>query len=70
MMQGAPAEAIAHFTKALQMNPRLATAHLNMGLALMATGDRARARASFEAALRADPNLEAARRASQALGDR
>jgi tetratricopeptide (TPR) repeat protein len=48
-------EAIAHYSRSLQLNPASASTHYNIGIALAARGRRNDAIAHFEQALRLDP---------------
>ena len=43
-----PAGAKVYFEKAVQLDPDLVEAHMNLGLIYEMSGDRARARSSFE----------------------
>jgi tetratricopeptide (TPR) repeat protein len=53
--------AFAAYRDAIRINPELALAHYNLGLALMDNGDNAGAKASFETYLCLDPdNAQAA----------
>ena len=50
-------KAIIYFRKEIELAPKNATAHYNLGIALSQIGDAAGANASFEAAKALDPNL-------------
>jgi tetratricopeptide (TPR) repeat protein len=54
--QGKVHEAIAHYEKAVRLNPDLAEAHFNLGFALAQTGQIEEAIAEYEQALRSKPN--------------
>jgi tetratricopeptide (TPR) repeat protein len=56
-------EAIAHYEQALRINPDLAEAHNNWGLALEKLGRTPEAIAHYEQALRIKPDFTAARNA-------
>ncbi len=53
--EGKTADAITQYQRALQMEPRMADAHNNLGLALAAQGEYARAIAHFENAIALHP---------------
>ena len=46
-----------YFRKEIELAPKNATAHYNLGIALSQAGDTAGANASFETAKALDPNL-------------
>jgi tetratricopeptide (TPR) repeat protein len=56
LQKGNVDEAIAHFQKALQINPRYADAHNNFGNALSQKGNMDEAIAHYQQALQIDPN--------------
>ncbi len=58
--QGRPAEAIGLFQRAVQLNPRAAASHHDLGLALMGAGRLEHAAEAFSGALRLDPRLATA----------
>jgi tetratricopeptide (TPR) repeat protein len=60
--QGRIAEAISHYTAALQLRPRYVMAHYNLGVLLARQGQLAEARQHFAEVLRLDPNHAGARR--------
>ncbi len=53
--QGDFAKAVAEFRKVVEIAPRVAMSHANLGAALFHDGDRAAAMAAFERALELDP---------------
>jgi tetratricopeptide (TPR) repeat protein len=55
------AEAVACYTRALQLNPAHVLAHNNLGLIYYHQGKREDARRQYETALRLDPNCEPAK---------
>jgi len=57
-----------HTQTALQLQPELAMAYNNRGVAWRDKGDTVRALADFEAAVRSDPTLDIAIRHRQQLG--
>jgi tetratricopeptide (TPR) repeat protein len=66
--RGAPAEAIAHYRRALAAWPGFVEAHNNLGLALARSGDAAGAVQSFREALRHKPDdLDATHHLARAL---
>jgi protein O-mannosyl-transferase len=54
---GQTQKAIEYFRKEIELAPKNATAHYNLGIALRQSGDLTGAAASFEAAKAIDPNL-------------
>lgn len=54
---GETQKAIEYFKKEIELAPKNATAHFNLGIALRQAGDEVGAAASFEAAKALDPNL-------------
>lgn len=62
------AEAEASLRAALRLDERLPEAWFNLGVLHLEIGDRSAARQSFAAALRCDPELEAAREHLRSLG--
>jgi Flp pilus assembly protein TadD len=63
-------EAIAHFRRVLEINPQNADAHLNLGVALRLSGQRAAALDSVTEALRLRPDSEGARKELSLLKQR
>lgn len=59
--------AIADYDAALKVDPKLADAHHNRGVAWHAKGDRRRALADFDAALRLRPDFHDARASRRTL---
>jgi tetratricopeptide (TPR) repeat protein len=59
--QGQPHEAMAHFQKALEIEPSYADARLNLGVALAITGDLEEAAAQIRASLKTNPGNAVAR---------
>jgi Flp pilus assembly protein TadD len=55
--KGETVKAIEYFRKEIELVPKNATAHYNLGIALKQSGDDAGAAASFETARSLDPNL-------------
>jgi tetratricopeptide (TPR) repeat protein len=55
-------EAIAHYRKAIALDPKHAQAHLHLGNAMRRKGDLDGAIACFRRALQLRPNLAAARK--------
>jgi len=53
---------ISHFRRVLEINPQNADAHLNLGIALRLSGQRARALDSVSGGLRLRPDSEGARK--------
>ena len=64
---GRPADAEREFQRAVQIWPDLMQARVNLGIALYQEGKFASAEASFEEALRRDPNNATALKFMQAL---
>ena len=60
--------AIADFTKAIELNPKLALAYSNLGWTYEAIGDEREAIAHYWKALEFEPSLEAARDNLKLLG--
>jgi tetratricopeptide (TPR) repeat protein len=60
--------AIADFTKAIELNPKLALAYSNLGWTYEAIGDEQEAIAHYRKALDFEPSLEAARDNLKLLG--
>ena len=60
--------AIADFTKAIELNPKLALAYSNLGWTYEAIGDEREAIAHYRKALEFEPSLEAARDNLKLLG--
>ena len=54
---GQPEEAIAHFTRALQLRPDNAEMHNTLGVILNSVGQHEEAIASYRAALKVNPDL-------------
>ena len=67
LKKGAPQEAIENFKEAVERDPKRATFHYHLGLALAQQGDRAAAREEFEAALRLNPPAAEAERIQKAI---
>ena len=65
--QGRSREALPHYQRALKLNPRSSTAHLNLGLALEQLGQQAEARKQYEAVLKSAPNHHEAQLRLRAL---
>ena len=59
--------AIAHYRQALQINPELALAHNNLGMALRSKGQSVEAVEHFRHVLRIEPDNQQARRNLQEL---
>ncbi|MGH9581998.1 MAG: tetratricopeptide repeat protein, partial [Bryobacteraceae bacterium] len=55
------ADALAHFQKAARLNPKSADIEANLGTLLAISGNLPAAIQAFEAALKIDPNHQAAR---------
>jgi len=49
-------QALADFSKAIELQPKLASAYRNRGATYLFLGDEAKARADFSAALAIEPN--------------
>src|SRR5262249_38837008 len=65
---GQPERAERALREAIQMNPMLAVAHLELGQLAEARGDRDAARREYQLAVDGDATLESARRALERLG--
>jgi Flp pilus assembly protein TadD len=61
------ASAIPYYREAIRLDPDFTTARVNLGLALMRTGDTSGARDQFQRALDADPANQSARQALEIL---
>ena len=57
LAEGRPAEAIPKFERSVELNPGVAAAHHNLGVALLSAGRMKRAVEPFAAAVRLDPSL-------------
>jgi tetratricopeptide (TPR) repeat protein len=72
--KGQKDEAIAHYQRALQINPGYKVAHYNLGIALMDKGQKQEAIAQYQIALKIDPDYAEAHNnlgvALFALGDK
>ncbi len=58
--QAKPVEAIEHYRRAIELNPRLPRAHLNLGITLEMTGDLDGAERHYREAMRLQPEGEMA----------
>ena len=61
-------DAIADYTKAIALDPNVATAYTNRGLAYKKKGDKEQAIADFRKALEIDPSYQKAKIILKALG--
>jgi tetratricopeptide (TPR) repeat protein len=52
-----PAQAVKLYRQVIRLKPKMAAAHLNLGLALESLGQRAAGKAQIAAALKLDPSL-------------